>query len=221
MAIRATAPAETENDMTDANIDRPVLRVADLVTGDDRADGRTLLARIRAAIADHGCVAISFADLSMLTPTLVNEGLGPLLDDAPAYVLRKQIVLVDATRAMGDVINAAMRRAQDDRAPLIIDVPGSMGDAMRDDGHVMIDELTHAQMVGRGPRISDMSDETMERLFGDREDRGLRIIRCERDPLDMLEVERFFAGPLPTGGYDYRSANEQWSKRRARTNRRR
>jgi len=85
------------------------VRVADIATtGQDRIDGPLLLDAIRAALDEHGAVRLSFRGMTSVTPSLVNEAMVPLLEDASIETLRSQVVIVDVTRHVGETVKRCM-----------------------------------------------------------------------------------------------------------------
>lgn len=93
--------------MTDTST--PTLRVADIATtGQDRIDGPVLLDAIRAALDEHGAVRLSFNGMTSVTPSLVNEAMVPLLEDASIETLRSQVIIVDVTRHVGETVKRCM-----------------------------------------------------------------------------------------------------------------
>lgn len=85
------------------------VRVADIATtGQDRIDGPLLLDALRAALDEHGAVRLSFKDMASVTPTLVNEAMVPLLENASIDALRSQVIIVDVTRHVGETVKRCM-----------------------------------------------------------------------------------------------------------------
>lgn len=213
----------------------PTIRVADIATsGQDRLDGPLLLDAIRAALDEHGAVRLSFRDMSSVTPTFVNEAMVPLLENASIDTLRRQVMIVDVTRHVGDAVRRCMEHGTRWNAgefdvvngidpatmPLIEMEQDADGryqpvaePTIPDEANPFIrrhlDDLTIERMIeDEHRRPIDSDDSIFERMMKPTlRDHGITVIRCTADRFDHLADFACIAADLPAKGYDYRAKN--------------
>jgi hypothetical protein len=216
---------EKGKEMTDAQ--SATIRVADHVsTGQDRVDGPALLDVIRAGLDEHGAVRLSFEDVSCVTPTLLNEAMVPLLDGSSIETLRQQVVLVDATRHVADMVRRCMEHAVRWNAGefVVLDV-GARGASLAEadvtyekvatlDGATL--ELLLDVTRDIDGRLDVDGDSAFERMMGEDRSRRCMSIRCSDVDRDMARFEKISVVDLPPGGYDHRAENARWNQGRGR-----
>lgn len=213
----------------------PTIRVADIATsGQDRLDGPLLLDAIRVALDEHGAVRLSFKDMSSVTPTLVNEAMVPLLENASIDALRKQVMIVDVTRHVGDVVRRCMENGvrwnagefdaingiDPSRTP-IIDMEQDADGSYRPVGEPRIpdeanpfvrahlDDAAIERMIeDEARRPLDSDDSVFDRMMKPTlRDHGITVIRCEPDRHDRFDDFACLGPDLPARGYDFRAKN--------------